>query len=247
MEDWHSTDPISLIRLQQEKIGRLEACLDEYGRLNHRFEDKIGKHERKHTELEVRVHAGEMQLREQQEKLAHQKASLELHIAELRNESERKEWEPKEEPCNDGPVTRFRMENVENICRGGITWKSHPVFTHVHGYKLYVAVKVHKSSVMGKKSLKIGVFAIAGEHDDKLKWPARCFLSLELIRKDGRPENLMVMSGNCVWNLPMDKAPLVFQNAGSVGQSQALVDLKQLKGFVCDDRLEFKLSKTLLL
>ena len=69
-------------------------------------------------------------------------------------------------------------------------WKSPAMYTHISGYKFYVGVDANGSGYARGKSIGVNLWAMPGQYDHLLKWPARVTFTLEVINQHGK---------NAVW------------------------------------------------
>ena len=113
-----------------------------------------------------------------------------------------------------------------------------PFYTHPRGYKLALQVELltmfkHSDS----RVLHLDLFAIAGEYDQELKWPAEFDFQVGFVNKQGR-DNLVERTGMTQWNRPVsnwEQLPFIF-GAGKLPKvrinTASLVDFVDKDGSV---------------
>ena len=91
-----------------------------------------------------------------------------------------------------------RLKDIPN------DWQSPPMYTHMCGYKFCVGVDANGFGVGRGKSIYVTFWAMLGEYDSQLNWPARARLSIELINQRGR-ENAVYTYNRLNWKKPTEE------------------------------------------
>ena len=112
---------------------------------------------------------------------------------------------------------RFEMRNFsaeKEINKSG-DWKSLAMYTHVGGYKFCVGVD---DDGCGRgKSINVDLWALPGEFDDQLKWPAEVTIKIELINQQWGFNVTRVLQKT--WNKPRFYTQIgVFQDNHYIGR-----------------------------
>ena len=69
----------------------------------------------------------------------------------------------------------------------GTSWSSHPFYTRLHGYKLYLRVYCNGTKRGGGSHISAYIHLKSGEYDDELTWPFDYSITIRLVdRKEGK-------------------------------------------------------------
>ena len=69
----------------------------------------------------------------------------------------------------------------------GKSWSSHPFYTHVRGYKLYLSVECNGDGKGAGSHISTYIHLESGEYDDELNWPFDHSITIRLIdQKEGK-------------------------------------------------------------
>ena len=128
------------------------------------------------------------------------------------------------------------MPNFKEIVASSLEWKSHAIYTHNKGYKLYLLVKGYTVSST-VQFLMLEIIKVRGEFDDMLNWPVSYSMHVDIINKQGG-ENKSYLTGANTWKRYDEDTPVFFY---WVGTNRILVDVNDLGEFVEDDTVEFLL------
>ena len=130
-------------------------------------------------------------------------------------------------------IANFSQEKVKN-------WKSAPMYTHVCGYKFCVGVYEEVFS----KNLCVDVWAMPGNYDSEVSWPARMELAIELVNQQGG-RNAAASSPSWTWNRPTH----AYQRLGWFRRfgTYFFLERSKLGDFMVNDTLCFSVSKVKLL
>ena len=195
---------------QEKKLGEQEKKLGEQEETSQEQEERCEEHEKKIRELEKKLREQEKQLGNQEKKLGEQekklgeqekklgehnktsrlekrfKVELERELQELK-----KTFQEFEQKISTTIYLhrRFEMRNFSAEKEKDISsdWKSPAMYTHVGGYKFCIGVDANGYDDGHGRSIFVDLWALPGEFDDQLKWPARAKFTIELISQRGRP------------------------------------------------------------
>ena len=100
-------------------------------------------------------------------------------------------------PYQSTPPVCFTLDNFSKLKAGGKTWTSPDMYTHEQGYKIHVKVYPdHHGNV------SVCVWAKPGEHDARLKWPARASFTIQLLNQHRDHAHYTAKSGVKEWGRP---------------------------------------------
>ena len=174
-----------------------------------KLEKKLREQEMKLGEQEKRLGKQEKKLREQEMKLGEQNVVSRLEKT-FRVELERELQELKKTFQNfEQKVSatiflhrRFEMRNFSAEKKKDKVgdWTSPAMYTHVGGYKFFIGVDANGCFSGRGKSVCVDLWAIPGEFDAQLLWPAKAVFTTELINQRRRPN--VSCSRRAEWNKP---------------------------------------------
>ena len=148
---------------------------------------------------------------------------------------------------------RFEMRNFSREKARDGEWKSPAMYTHMFGYKFCLGVLANGRGNGRGKSLSADIWAMPGEFDSQLKWPAGVKFTVELINQCGG-KNAKYSSAEVSWSRPSRNYEHVvtvgsvvirsdFGNTYSTLVSCALLEHSQLEYYLVNDTLHFNVSK----
>ena len=138
-------------------------------------------------------------------------------------------------------VSCFVMPKLKTILKKGEEWVSPSFYTYNHGYKMCLIARGHLMG-SGEVALLLNLCATSGEYDNKLNWPAKFCVMLEIINKQGGA-NLMFRGGKNKWNCPQENLiPLGFGRDSQNPQEYIIVDVRDLADCIENNSLELKIS-----
>ena len=195
---------------EEEKLkNKIEKQGEQSKEHNMKIEKQKEKLEKKLREQEKKLVEQEKKLEEQETKLWEQDKTSQLE-KELRIELERelqelkKNFEDfKQKVCATIYLHRkFEMGNfsAEKDKDEENDWKSPAMYTHVGGYKFCIGVDANGCGSGRGKSIFVDLWAMPGEFDDELKWPAKAVFTIELIHQQERQD--VTCSCQAEWNKP---------------------------------------------
>ena len=179
---------------QKEKLGEQEKKMGGQDVKLGEQEKKLGEQEKKLGEQEKKLGEQEKKLGEQEKKLGEQDKTNKLE-KEFRVELEKKLQELKtifQDFEHKVSTTiflhrRFEMRNFSAEKRKDkpSDWKSPAMYTHVGGYKFCIGVDANGGLIGRGKSIYVDLWAMPGEFDEQLKWPAKAKFTIELVNQKG--------------------------------------------------------------
>ncbi len=86
--------------------------------------------------------------------------------------------------ANELPVN-ISMKNFASLRKSDTTWYSDPFYTHLHGYKMCLRVDANGYDSSHGTHVSAFINLMRGEFDDKLNWPFRGKLQIELLNLSG--------------------------------------------------------------
>ena len=125
-------------------------------------------------------------------------------------------------------------------------WRSPAMYTHVGGYKFCIGMDANGRDSGRGRGICVEVYAMPGEFDDQLKWPARARFTLELVNQQGG-ENAS-SSAEAYWNEPAASPHNLvliarYQHVHIGVAGPAFIKHSSLKSFLVNDTLYFCLTK----
>ena len=139
-----------------------------------------------------------------------------------------------------GPTVSLLMVYDKKSLAEQLNWKSLPFYTHPRGYKMRLGVRSDKKGRRKKKVILLDLYAVPGEYDKELKWPAHYSFQIEVVDNNNRGGKLVFPSGCNSWRCPVEgDCPLIFVN-----YEEGVVTAKHctVKNFVKNGMLEFKVT-----
>ncbi len=133
--------------------------------------------------------------------------------------------------------SRYRESNRD--------WYSDSFYTHLHGYRMRLRVDANGAGKHAGTHVSVYVYVMRGDFDDKLQWPLRTTLQIEVLRPSGVGEqHRMIFSFN--ENTPAEAAQQITSwGSGEASQGwgiPAYLAHKRLGGFLVKDTLTFQVS-----
>ena len=131
----------------------------------------------------------------------------------------------------------FTLDNFSKRKAARKIWTSPDLYTHEQGYKIHVMVYPDYGDSVG-----VRVWAKPGEHDARLKWPARASFTMQLLNQHRDHTHLTEETGVVVWGRPTgDKCIIVWWSFISHADLDWNAD-KQTQ-YLKNDCLVFRLAK----
>ena len=76
------------------------------------------------------------------------------------------------------------MDGFAALRREGKVWVSQPFHTHLHGYKMRLAVNVNSCCDVEGMHVSMFIQLMRGEFDNQLKWPFQSFIAVQLLNQE---------------------------------------------------------------
>lgn len=235
---------------QKEKVGKLETMLVEQCKRLVEQESKLEHQERtvidEINKIEMKFDEQDQMIKAEKELLKHTNSKL-LALQELTEESEGILAKVSDTVYHD---RNFEMKDfsVEKAKHKNYQWKSPAMYTHVGGYKFYIAIQPNNRFDWCKKSLCAEVWSMPGEFDLDLQWPAKAQFVLKLINQKGG-RDIIWTSTEAQWSRPEDN--MCSRIAGfyriRVNYSWAFIEHSELHNFLKNDALHFCIATVELL
>ena len=238
---------------QERKLGEQEKKLDDQNKKLKEQEKKLidQENERKKEEEKLKQKIEELNT-VQQQKLDEHKQLLEQQFNSKLQMLEQMLKEVVDKSVqNEGKLSmmssmiyfnrRFEMKNFsrEKAKDKVSDWKSPAMYTHVFGYKFCIGVDANGCDRGRGKSIWMDLFAMSGEYDEQLNWPANAKFTVELINQT-RGENVR-HSRTLEWKKTTGKYNRLFI------VHQSFLEHSKLNSFLKNDTLYFYVSEVKLL
>ena len=221
-------------------------------------EEKLQEQEEKQQEQEEKLQEQEEKLQEQEEKLQEQEMRfqvLEQMFHKLLQEQEKtfvrlEEKSVQTEGAIDNETNfivlkrRFAMENfsLEKVKDKADDWMSPAMYTHMCGYKFCIGIYANGHGLIRGKAMSVFLYAMQGEHDHLLKWPALVSFTIELLHQHGGL-NIIHTLTKVQWQKPT--TPYTYINGFTnihCGLRRVFLEHSKLTDFLDNDTLHFHLS-----
>ena len=220
----------------QQKLLELDQRHKEEEKLKLKMEDQLEKQGKKFEQLEKKL--GEQEKISQLEKAFREE--LERELQELK-----KTFQNFEQKVSTTFLhRRFEMRNfsVEKQKDKENDWKSPAMYTHLGGYKFCVGVDANGCLKGRGKTIRVTLWAMPGEFDDQLKWPAEAEFKIELINQRGGHNVSCICQAE--WNKP---TCLIYLESFYNPIGYSLPEHNKLSCFLKDGSLFFNVSDVKLL
>ena len=209
------------------------------------------RHKEEEEKLKKKIEEQDEKLGEQEKKLEEQdltsqlekkfRVDLERELHELKKTFQ--DFESKVTTTIFHHHRRFEMKHfwAEKEKDKYNDWKSPAMYTNLGGYKFRIGVDANGWGGGRGKSIYVDLWAMPGEFDDQLKWPAKAEFTVELINQQGGQN--VSYSRQAEWERPMrliDKGSLRPHAYG-------FLDHINLRQFLYNDTLIFNVCDVKLL
>ncbi len=174
-----SKEQLQLI-IQEQKIELKNLNMKQEKRILDQ-EKKLGEQEKKLGEQEKKLGEQEKNLGEQEKNLAEQKENMVLLQKELQ------ESKLLISHLSKFLNKKFEMQNFskEKAKDKVSDWKSPVMYSHLFGYKFCIGIDANGYGNGHHRAIRVDIWSLQGEFDDKLKWPAEGQITIELINQRG--------------------------------------------------------------
>ena len=244
------------IEEQEQKIQQQEVKLDKQ-------EQKLEKQEQKNQQQELKLDKQEQKLEKQEQKNQQEKLKLEntlekfeqvikLQEKKIEEMEQKMEHLLKESDQNKVALGRtFEMENFskEKAKNKLDDWKSPAMYTHMCGYKFCIGIDANGFGSGCGKALYVDLWAMPGEYDHQLKWPARATFTIEFLHQQGGQNVQQTITRG--WGKP--DRPYSSIKGGGFGDIEYVgcieygmyhfIEHSRLSGFLRNDTLYFRITK----
>ena len=95
-------------------------------------------------------------------------------------------------------MTDFSIEKSKD--RVG-DWKSPAMHTHYKGYKFCIGVNANGCGTNRGFSINVEMYAMPGDYDADLKWPAQMHFTMEIVNQTHSDLNV-ILTSQCNWQKP---------------------------------------------
>ena len=232
---------------KEEKQKLFQVIQEQEKKLNHQ-EKKLAIHYKEHKEVELKL---KQRIDKQEKKMEEQREELEQHLNMKLQELEQTLLNMTVQ--NGVKMSklssliylnrRFEMNNF-SLEKGKDTWnnwKSPSMYTHACGYKFCIGVDANGYDSGRWKSICVDLFAMSGEFDDQLKWPAKALLTIELINQRGGENVRQTMQW--IWSKPTRE----YYHLGQFKRTRGgFVEHSKINSFLNNDTLYFYVSEVIV-
>ena len=239
---------LELDQRHKEEEGKLKKKMEKQEERLDKQKTMLGKQEKKLCEQEQKLGEQKKKLGEQEKKLGEQEKTLGEQEKDIR--SHKKEFQElttsflefKREVSTALLHYTFKMRNfsAEKKKNKPSDWKSPVMYTHVGGYKFCVGVDANGYGRGRGKSIYVDLWAMPGEFDDQLKWPAKAKFTIELVNQQGGENASHTVELR--WSHPITK----YKGLGSVADycriPSGFVEHAELVNYLKNDTLYFYVS-----
>ena len=215
--------------------------------------DSVCQHcQQKLLEQEEKLQVQEEKLQEQEEKLQEQGEQIQK-VRALLQEYEKKFGRLEEKSVqNEGAVDKvtnfilkreFTMENftVEREKDKLGDWKSPAMYTHVSGYKFCIGIDANGRNTARGEAMSVSLYAMQGDYDHLLKWPACVSFTLELLHRQGG-QNIIGTLTEAEWLQPTRPFKRIRSFLNVERGQTVFLEHSKLADFLDNDALYFHLS-----
>ncbi len=158
--------------------------------MNKALQEKMEEKERKIEELEVKLDGRDKQIQELREEKDRQIQELQKTMKEEQEETLAKIGRVEEqlrvliqEHERRFRVAQFTTKDFQRLKSSDGRWDSPPVYTHPGGYRVGILVYPNGYGQGGGTHVTVWLCSIMGKNDDRLKWPADCTITLQLLNQ----------------------------------------------------------------
>ena len=86
-----------------------------------------------------------------------------------------------DKPETPSCIAEFKVSNFSQLRKKDNSWESEPFYTHPGGYKFLLAVRANGKDIVKGRSVSVYTHLMKGEDDDKLSWPFRGIITVQLV------------------------------------------------------------------
>ena len=227
---------------QEEKNREQELKSDEQEQKIQQQELKLDKQEKKSQQQELKLDKLEKIIKLQEMKIE----EMEQKFEQLLKESDQNKVALKE--VTEFIETNNRTFEMENFSKEKAknkygNWKSPTMYTHVCGYKFCIGIAVNSNADGHAKAICVDIWAMPGEHDHQLKWPAQATFTIELLHQQGG-HNVQHTTTTREWRKPGEPYTWIGRFGDIKYDGTILfIEHSRLSGFLRNDTLYFHIIK----
>ena len=234
---------------QENRLQEQEMLQEQEPNLKNKFEEQKLRlqEEKKKTEKELQQQEQkfEKKFKQQEQKFHNLLLEHEKKFVELQEKADQNEVAVREVKNSITLKRTFAMEYFSREKEKDMpgVWKSSAMYTHVRGYKFCVGIDANGHDYARGKAMEVHLWAMQGEYDHQLKWPAQASFTIELLHQYGG-ENIIHTSPKELWYKP--KEPYVWICTFTrkwYGMYCAFLEYSKLTDFLANDTLYFCFSK----
>ena len=222
---------------------KMKEQLHEQGQKNQqqelKLENQVQKSQQHVVKLENTLQKVEQVIKLQEKKIE----EMEQKFEQLLKESDQNKVALKEVTKFIDLKRTFEMENFskEKAKNKESDWKSPAMYTHIFGYKFCIGIDANGYGGGRGKALLVELYAMPGEYDHQLKWPARATFTIELLHQQGG-QNVQHTRTRKWWK--PDRPHTWIKKFGEYGiYATHFIEHSRLSGFLRNDTLYFHITK----
>ena len=152
------------------------------------------------------------------------------------------------------PPCIIAMNNFSQHKIDDDSWFSPPFYTAPNGYKAQLRIDAVGHSSAKGTHISASVYLMKSQNDDKLKWPFKGFINLQLLNsKEDQNHVERIFSHNMAPSFCLDRVSIGDRAAGGMYYQQFIAhsnlhhNIDRSTHYLCDDTLYFKVSKVTML
>jgi len=141
------------------------------------------------------------------------------------------------------PPFHFTVSNFNQLKTKNTIWYSPPMYTHLHGYKLCIAV--WPNGLSGGRGTHVGVYlySMSGEFDATLQWPAKFTITLQLLNQH-RDQDHITVTHQFQWNKPEgERVSVDWFTTKLIAHTDLELNAQKQTQYLKDDCLHFRITK----
>ena len=120
-------------------------------------------------------------------------------------------------------------------------WKGPAMYTHLCGYKFYVGIWPNGLNSCKNEAMIVVLYAMPGEYDHQLVWPAKAKFTLELINQKGGKNVTAAVERE--WCKPSQENVYIGEFQRRILKSYDIfIELSKIHDFVYLDKMDFRVT-----
>ena len=138
-----------------------------------------------------------------------------------------------------GPVSTFVLSHYKKFLNKCLDLKSPAFYTKCRGYKVCLGLTAKKPGSVGtSKDVLLSLYAVPGNYDGELVWPAEFSFQIEIVNMDDDSRNMLFCTGLNTWDRPQQDFKLLhFRNDDGSMWGSATVNSLRLLEYIDEDML----------